>query len=562
MDRISIGAFKRGHIIIYRADISSDIIHSFAKSNDAFFEEPLLPKGNMFYDGERLFLHEWEKYKVQSTDNSFTPDDFIKIGEFGTDSYGTILFKNCAGHSQFRDIDIVVESSKISEEGMRHLTELVNSYIVNLSYDFNQATASQISRKRLARTDLDYHIFLLIHNAMRTDDHSVNIPTNWQLIMNNPCRDMAAVERYEQLSLVNDISDRSITDILSGSVELVECDNPNNKLANLLSRGGKRYIPKEIYVEETIDTFDNPENRFIKFFFLFCRNLLETFQQRFLAETNLFNRDIVQENESDINRLNTIINTSFLKNVGDIQSIPMYSTVLTRRDGYRQLFNLFLGLRTIPSIEEMSENLKELLENKALDVLYENYCYFTIADILASIYHERLDKKKFKVLKTSFSKTLEKKTNSNYFEFQGDDRLPRLRVHYNKNYTVESYSKPFDPDISIEILDEEGKISDIYVFDAKFKMSLVETGEETGEDRKSFKYDDISKMHTYRDAIKVAHGAFVLYPGTEEKIYYEDKKKNKDLMYGVGAFPLRPSNDTDIESIRQAVASILLSDAE
>ena len=80
-----------------------------------------------------------------------------------------------------------------------------------------------------------------------------------------------------------------------------------------------------------------------------------------------------------------------------MQSIPMYSTVLTRREGYRQMYSLFLGLKSLPEVDNDSENIKELLENKSLDVLYENYCYFGMSEMVARIYGQSLDKKKYRV---------------------------------------------------------------------------------------------------------------------------------------------------------------------
>lgn len=133
-------------------------------------------------------------------------------------------------------------------------------------------------------------------------------------------------------------------------------------------------------------------------------------------------------------------------------------------------------------------------------------------------------------------------------------------MHYNKNYVVESYSKSFDPDISLEIFDSHDILSAMYVFDSKFKATISETtsdDDETYEKRK-YKYDDISKMHTYRDALKAAHGAFILYPGTEDEIFYLDEEpSHRDLLYGVGAFKLGPGRKFDFTHIRYYVEKLL-----
>lgn len=89
--------------------------------------------------------------------------------------------------------------------------------------------------------------------------------------------------------------------------------------------------------------------------------------------------------------------------------------------------------------------------------------FFGLSDVLAQIYGTNLTKLKYKVQKTEFSKTLEKKTNSNYFEFAATGTLPKVRIHYNKNYVAESYSKVYDLDISIEIFDSYDSLVAIYV---------------------------------------------------------------------------------------------------
>lgn len=100
----------------------------------------------------------------------------------------------------------------------------------------------------------------------------------------------------------------------------------------------------------------------------------------------------------------------------------------------------------------------------------------------------------------------------------------------------------------------------MYVFDSKFKATISETtsdDDETYEKRK-YKYDDISKMHTYRDALKAAHGAFILYPGTEDEIFYLDEEpSHRDLLYGVGAFKLGPGRKSDFTHIRYYVEKLL-----
>lgn len=559
MDRICVGAVRVGDIIIYRNDLLSTNLKEFIRSGKTYVECVQTKRNNIFYDGT-IILQEWDKYKVKALNGSLVPEDFIKVGEFGDEEFGTLLFKNCIGIAKFKGFLINIESSKISRAEMNRLMSVVNTYIVNLSFDFNQATFSAIRREKKKQTDLDYHIYLLVHNALSSGDSSVNIFRNFSLIQNNPCRTMQSIVNYEDISLAKELSNEALLDIFSGSSTLEMNKGRVNKLADKLSANGQQYLPREVLVEEIIDSFDNPENRFIKYFIRWCLEIVERFNEVFVTQEDFRNIELIDANVEHIKKLKLLLSQTFLKSVGELQSIPMYSTVLTRRDGYRQIYSLFLGLKSMPEVENDSENIRELLENKSLDVLYENYCYFGMSEMIASIYGQRLDKKKYRVQKSSFSKTLAKKTDSNYFEFERTDELPMVRLHYNKNYVVESYSKSFDPDISLEIFDTQDTLSAMYVFDSKFKATISETTLEDDEiyEKRRYKYDDISKMHTYRDALKVAHGAFVLYPGTEDEIFYLDEEPvHRDLLYGVGAFKLGPGKVGDFNRIKVYIEKLL-----
>lgn len=555
MDRICVGAVREKNIIIYRNDLVSANLKEFIKSEKKYIECAQTKRNNIFYDGT-VILQEWDKYKVKALDGSLSPEDFIKVGEFGDEEFGTLLFKNCIGIAKFKDLLLNIESNKISSDEMDRLVNVVNIYIVNLSFDFNQATFSSIGREKKKQTDLDYHIYLLVHNALSTEDNKINIFKNYKLIQNNPCRTMQSIMCYEDISLTKELSNETLLDIFSGSAAFRKYTGQDNKLAKKLMIDGQQYLPQEILFEEIKDSFDNPENRFVKYFIKWCLRIIEKFNEVFVAQEDFKNKELIQTNIIHIKKLKFLLSQTFLRNVGEMQSIPMYSTVLTRREGYRQMYSLFLGLKSLPEVDNDSENIKELLENKSLDVLYENYCYFGMSEMVARIYGQSLDKKKYRVQTTSFSKTLEKKTNSNYFEFERTTDLPMVRVHYNKNYVVESYSKTFDPDISLEIFDSNDDLYAIYVFDSKFKVNISDD-DEIYEKRK-YKYDDISKMHTYRDALNKARGAFILYPGTEDEIFYVDTENtHRDLLYGVGAFKLRPGKSDDLTHISKYIEKLL-----
>ena len=88
-------------------------------------------------------------------------------------------------------------------------------------------------------------------------------------------------------------------------------------------------------------------------------------------------------------------------------------------------------------------------------------------------------------------------------------------------------------------------------------VSEGNTGAVSSWERKLYKYDDISKMHTYRDAIKLARGAYIIYPGSEDKIFYEDKDTDQSLLIGVGAFFVSPGKQSDWDKFMPLLRNLL-----
>ena len=106
-----------------------------------------------------------------------------------------------------------------------------------------------------------------------------------------------------------------------------------------------------------------------------------------------------------------------------------------------------------------------------------------------------------------------------------------VKLLYNKTFKrsdnyYNSYSVQLRPDYSLEVHAND-KIYYIH-FDAKYKIHT---------DSETFKNEDIVKMHAYKDAIQNTIGAYVFYPGSKPKIFYENEFES------VGAFGLIPGEE-------------------
>ena len=95
------------------------------------------------------------------------------------------------------------------------------------------------------------------------------------------------------------------------------------------------------------------------------------------------------------------------------------------------------------------------------------------------------------------------------------------------------------------------------ILDAKLKFAgerLDELGDrDPSEWKRAAMREDLYKMHTYRDAIREAVGALVLYPGSKNVSYPEEK--GGYAWAGIGAIPLDPGQPT--EHLRKLLVDFL-----
>ncbi len=521
---LSIKAIKFNDILLYKNDISSEELKEFKSSCNIYLKDDNYINSQLFYNDvtKQLEIFEWVEYKIELLKSEiykpFNQNEFLKKGYFGNENFGTLFFKNYVGISNFRGNKIRVLSKKITDKQLNSIIEFINENITCIAFDFNQPVMSSIKRNTKKKTNQDYYMFLFIMNILRTKNKSLNFFTNFKIIENDPYRVFITKSEFENINSSNNIDENSIISIFENTNNLVCCANTNNKLAKKLSKNEKFYLPQSILNHSYDDSFDNPENRFIKFFITTSLMILEKFYMFFLKNRDdILNKPLIEETKIYIDKLKQILRFSYLNHVNNLLLIPMNSTILTRRAGYKKIFTFYLGLKSVPENVFSDIDLDEVVENKSIDVIYELFCFFSIVNVLAEIYNIEINNLKYIVEKKNHSQSLSKKNNSNTIVYNQKNELPKIKLHYNKSYSYPmSYSKQFDPDISIEVLNSNDEIEEIFLFDAKFKVNLE-------SNNKKFKDDDIAKMHSYKDAIKLSKGAYILYPGNLNKIFNETK---------------------------------------
>jgi hypothetical protein len=248
------------------------------------------------------------------------------------------------------------------------------------------------------------------------------------------------------------------------------------------------------------------------------------------------------------------------REVGPMRYFPHSSTVLHRREGYRQLFRLYALLQLITRYEFELFDFESLLETKDTATLYEYWCFFQVKDILDA---------RFAIDEALPLGT----TDSGSQKMHGGARIVYqggLSLHFNWSATGtvgleavglvpdghergNSYSKEWRPDIVIS--HREARL----IFDAKNRGHSGKDGfyaEGEGGTILSVRHEDIAKMHAYRDAIDGVIGAFALFPGRINEIFPAHGSGRS--WVGVGALALRPDlsgrpDEAQIEQLRALI---------
>jgi predicted component of viral defense system (DUF524 family) len=399
-----------------------------------------------------------------------------------------------------------------------------------------------------------------------------------QTIWHNPYRKLATEERWLFLNEAKHVDEDTIVMMLKHPEYLHEYEGEElGHLAGLLKNNAtdKKYVPLKVYQREFIESLDNPENRFIKKFMDIILYWYDELERLNILEENSSHKEQIERLRNYVRYLRA---DPLFSDVGEMSIFPASSQVLLKRDGYRECLNIYrlLHLARIP----IFNSIQEAIDNRRIDQLYEYWCFFKLSELLAKVISGEGAKPKFRLIQTTKGGL-------------GDETIAELgngyTLVYNKTWKKgeESYSVSLRPDFS---LIKDGKLE--VVFDAKFRFDLkikedserevleIEDLEEAEEEAISggnferiAKFEDIYKMHTYRDALQ-CRAAFVVYPGDKCMSYnrreicnngQERKGKEENLREmlfkiiskgnekweGVGFIALVPGEDNEEKDIKK-----------
>jgi hypothetical protein len=337
-----------------------------------------------------------------------------------------------------------------------------------------------------------------------------------------------------------------------------------------------KQFPNKSYRSEykTLST-NTSENRFFKhavFQTLRRYKKVKSFIERRFASA------ITAPFKSELNtiekQLEIISVNPFFRTIDNFQGIKQESLVLQKATGYSTIYKSWIilnnGLKFLDGIQK--------IELKNIADLYQIWCFLEIKNVLQNLLGKdnpddvdlaeiQIDDFVFKIERGVKSKVSFNKTDGEVIDLFHDFSYDTSESQNVKSFTVNQR-----PDIVLRITKNDLRENYVftYLYDAKYRLASDE--KEGSPDLPT--EDSINQMHRYRDAIyyvnkekkkpeKEVIGAYIVFPGSGEvdSIKQLDYYKSIESV-NIGAFPLRPNDDSNRILLEDHLKKILGLDTE
>lgn len=354
-------------------------------------------------------------------------------------------------------------------------------------------------------------------------------------------------------------------------------------------------VPRRLSVSYKKDTVDVTENRFVKFVLQSFSSFCSIIQQCKNASPRL-----KTEAELTANKLTGWLSRSFFLDVSNLQTMTLNSPALQRKEGYREVLQAWMMSKLAAQITWKGGDNVYQAGKRNVAALYEYWVFFKLLDIVKETFHlELTEEDEKKLVKTDKDHiNLELKQGHTKMiggQFREASRTLNVRLYYNRTFSTSdqldksgSWTTAMRPDYTLSIWsgnikENEAEEQDLIVhihFDAKYKLNrillnerelddthtfededtelseedLLMNQEKKEEEKGIYKRVDLLKMHAYKDAIRRTSGAYILYPGSENK----SLKGFHEILPGLGAFCLSPNSiEKDSKEIEHFLHDIL-----
>ena len=403
----------------------------------------------------------------------------------------------------------------------------LSKYSQNLIYESNSPSTEFFELSDISENKI-YEEFMLLEYLFKDE----NLPSTIEYLSRNLYSALSGTVEEVPTSFASNVNPNDLIDVFSNSHNL----SKSKDVDSIWCKQTKGYIPLTINETKYVDDIDVPENRFYKNFLESIENLIHELSKK--APEGYIKDQLLIYKET----ISAYLAQKYFKDISRMDYMPLNSQLLQKKEGYRDILEYYLmfefGFRL--NWDELFDKFKG--NEKKVYELYEYWCFFELVNILNARSSKKIDMDDifFKSEESkidNFTIVLNKNQNIT-FEIEVEGRTINVDLRYNTEFDrgkkiFKTYSKLLKPDYSLIINIDHRKY--ILHFDAKYKLNI---------ENESYVNDDLVKMHAYKDAILNTVGAYVLYPGENKEIFWEDKDKK---LESVGAFPLNPGENNDDE---------------
>lgn len=378
-------------------------------------------------------------------------------------------------------------------------------------------------------------------------------------------------------------------------------------------------VPQKILKICKKDSYDIPENRFVKFALENFSGFCESCEKKFHS-LGLKYAKAEKESALLVRTLRNFLENPFFREISHPGTLILNSPLLQRKNGYREILNAWTLYDLAARLVWKGGDNVYKAGKRDIAVLYEYWLFFQLYGWFISkfdvieITHEGkiigslIDKENINYLTEETADGLGLKlksgTDTSITARTTDQTRPlSIRFSYNRTFKggIEylesnnnwsaidgSWTKPLRPDYSFSIWpasmeEPEAEENDIIVhihFDSKYKLrkyiikkDITAEKDELGEDidsvekekreeRKGFyRNADLIKMHAYKDAVRRTEGAYILYPGDgDPKDTNPLYRGFHEIIPGLGAFAVRPTGsqkDNGISKVAEFIEEVI-----
>ncbi|MBE7452138.1 MAG: DUF2357 domain-containing protein [Kofleriaceae bacterium] len=393
--------------------------------------------------------------------------------------------------------------------------------VVSICADLPLSTSGDAGALPYQQTDnadeqTRYHAFVYLRHILRDDAVEPDrLATSIESILREPHRRLEIERERVQLERAR-VVDTGTVHALARSTSFVRAHGLAGQLP--LSRALRGHLPAAIEQPRSVRDLDTLENRFVRSFLRGGRRVVDDVKDRVASgEAGYLRARLHADCEWMTTLLDGWLRHPLWDDVGDITQLPLASTVLQGRRGYRDVLRHHVRMMLATQALPLSAlDTFALLEARNIAVMYELWTYFTVVAELRKLlgHPARADRITPAFWGPNVRQGFQVRWATGH------------RVTYNETFVgrtqERSYSTELRPDVTLWC-----PSGACHLLDAKFKVS----------DQGSFKNDDVQKMHAYRDAIRDARSSWVLYPGD---LFDEFGTNDVGIWGAVGAVPLRP----------------------